>query len=123
MYPAFSRYWIISGDRRPARRSFSICSAGENRLLKPTIMSGAVSGFRVGAHDAFELLPGNRQRLLDKYVLPCFDRSHHLFSMIVVTRRNHDEMEFRILQDGIEVARQAPRPGCRARSCCPGHCG
>ena len=74
--------------------------------MKPTISSGALGACRTGGDDPIELVPRDRQRLLDEDVLAGGERSDHLIGMLVVTRRNDDELKLGILQDGVEIARE-----------------
>ena len=74
--------------------------------MKPTISSGASSAVAIGVDDPIELVPGDRQRLLDEDVLARLERSHHLIGMLVMPRRDDDELELGIAQHRVEVAGQ-----------------
>ena len=101
-----SRYWITSGARRPATSCCSFWSAGENRRLNPTISSGAFPRTGMRRDDAIEIGPGDRQRFLDEDVLAGAERPHHLIGVIVVPGGNDDELEFGIVEDRVQIARE-----------------
>ena len=61
---------------------------------------------RVGADDRFELLPRERERLLDEHLLARIEGAHDLCRVIVMPRRDDNELERRIVQHRVEIGRQ-----------------